>query len=901
MSTYLKKTICLLLIIFVFMMPFFGFTIKKAEAANSVAVYIKELSPLISKMPGCQKALGSGITDLFKKVKDLFSSKGSGSTDLAPSTPTEAGFSDSGGGDATVPTTNAKQEKLTSEGNKKLDAAAKSQENIDNAQNCTNGIGKAIAKVLVNKATDSIINWVNTGDAGNPLFVQDQGAYFKNIAEEQILAFGEELKDPEKFPYGKAFMQTQANSYKNKFANNAQYSLNEMIINSNPNYSAETFRGDFSQGGWDAWDAMTQNPANNPLGFSLMASNEIGKRIEVETNLAKGSLQMGSGFLGVKECSDPIGVTKSQDELGREERKVSPTGPYENPICTGGFIDVTPGKFVGDQLVSSVQKKDNALMDVSTLNDAMAAILDSVLAKFTSTLQTEGISNIKPPVNDEYYAIDPQAQGFGTPQNEQDYSKAQINASKWIKDHPDFNIRTDFNQALIDEQRIYADKLKEQNKELYSLVSGSLEFPLGNYGLVPTIYQLDYCVPGPHPGWEEDSSNSLEEAKKTILDTTGMDFIKIAEATGFASSNFGIQAYVIIQAIPLVGGSVTGTDQLDTLASIVGTGNKNCGGGISITGCVNTKLNTKTLEKFTHIKATNLIERLMSFEEITGLFDRIYDEYVKAINNLYIPEILPSVTKENKTYFEKLPGYYKTFNGNRKTIDIVNANVTRLGNLKIEVDKLNTALTTGDFTQVEEKGTKLTDPDEITAKYEELLTPWKLAFVRMTYGMYSGDDISAAHDLTKQIVDEKDYIYKNLIKGKTGCETYLDNSNATTVEKDAEFPWQLSGGNYLDRPDYPMPHLYDYPSITTAAGKKGFLWYGAYSNWSFAIDANVKKLCNFYEQFGISNASDCQIQKGPNFLYISDLLGPSNRITPGSTKLLGGETNNFERDVLKVW
>ena len=68
-------------------------------------------------------------------------------------------------------------------------------------------------------------------------------------------------------------MQNIALAFNNKFQDNARYSLNELIQSTNPEFTAETFQQDFSQGGWNAWTAMTQVPANNPLGFKLMADN----------------------------------------------------------------------------------------------------------------------------------------------------------------------------------------------------------------------------------------------------------------------------------------------------------------------------------------------------------------------------------------------------------------------------------------------------------------------------------------------------------------------------------------------------------------------------------------------------------------------------------------------------
>ena len=37
------------------------------------------------------------------------------------------------------------------------------------------------------------------------------------------------------------------------------------------------------------------------------------------------------------------------------------------------------------------------------------------------------------------------------------------------------------------------------------------------YGLIPAIGQLDYCIPGPHPGFEEDSRNTLDAITNLII------------------------------------------------------------------------------------------------------------------------------------------------------------------------------------------------------------------------------------------------------------------------------------------------------------------------------------------------------------------------------------------------
>jgi hypothetical protein len=844
------KTVCSLLVIIMFMGSFFNFALKKSQADNSVAGYITSLAPVITKMPGCKQALGNGITDLFNKVKDLFTSKTKKATDAAAKkAANEVGLDVIGVAD---------QE--TREGivaaNEKLDAQKKAQEKMEQNQNCLNGIGKAIAKVLINNATNSIINWIQTGDEGNPLFPQDYGAYFKNIAEDEILGFGAEIRDPNLYPFAKDFMQAQKNSFTSKFANNAQYSLDKMIRDANPEFSAQTFSQDFSQGGWNAWDAMTQNAANNPLGFSLMASNELAKRIEDKTSLAQGSLQMSGGFLSVEQCADPKGVTKEENDAGLKERASDPDGPYENRICNN-WEAVTPGKLVGEQLVSTVQKQDHALLDVATLNDALAAILDTVFAKFTSKLQSkEGFMSVE---GNSSYEFNNDA-GFGNNQNEQDYSSNQINESTWLQDHPDFNIRTDLNQALVDEQRIYQDKLREQNKELFSQVTpdpNDKTTSLGNYGLIPTIYQLDYCIPGPHPGWEQDTRDALDKELEKVINTDGKNFLQIGQMTGRAP-NVGSSIMVIASLL-----GAADTETIDNWAKLLGTGHAHCGSSpqVSVSECLSREVYQGYLEDFTHIHVTNRDDdHLQSYNKFVNIIERVYDQYVKAMKNIYISEVLPSATPEAKTEFEKIDGFNKTIEQNIKTINSLTATITRLTEIKKEIDILNESLASNQISQDD---------------YNAGLVPWKNAFARLSSNLYSGDDIAEADNLTKQIIDEKDYVYKNLILGATGCE---QESSASLNAP--QFKW-LSGGSMLNRPDYPLPILYKYSDTNTNKAIRGFLYYGSYnawpnpSIWPYAHQRDeTRAMCHAYEVYGGNNyASDCDTgNTGVNYIHVSDLL-----------------------------
>jgi hypothetical protein len=877
MEKSFTKTISSLLLIMMVVIPIFSLAPSKAEAADSLSSYITNLSPVITRMPGCTKAIGTGITDLFNAVKNLFSSKQSkinAKAEAAMNAQVQEGV---------VKTSDPLTQQYLLEVKAKQDEAAKSQANIDKNQNCLNAIGKAVAKVLINRITDSTINWINTGYAGDPLYIQNPGSFFGNIAKDEFLGIAGEINDPTKYPFGKDFLQAEKNVFASKFANNAQYSLNQMIQDQNPGlgYSAQGFSGDFSQGGWGAWDAMTQNPANNPLGFALMASNELGKRIENQTNLVQGSLQQSGGFLGVQQCTNPKGMTKQEDETNRVFNASNP-GSDKLPTCGNNWEIVTPGKLVAEKLTGAVNMKDNALLNVQTLNDAMGAILDAVLAKFSSDVESNS-KGLAGTTQGNPYDSYSDVTGIGNFQTGNDYSDAQLNDSTWLADHPDFNIRTDLNQALIDEQRIYQDKLKEQNDAL--IVQGGPvtdKSPLGNSGLIPTIYQLDYCIPGPHPGWEGDTRDALDKAESKVANTEGMDFTQVASATGH-TDNVGIELTLVAKAL-----GVADTDTIDMVAKMLGTGTAHCGAGASVTDCVNRYYFKDVIADFTNIGLYDHDDNFQTYSQTMNILDTIYDGYVKAIHNTYILDILPTAAQEAKTEFNKIPDFYDTIAGNQKTIDALTSTITRLNEIKAKIDDLNDQLTNKTLKTKDATGNEIVAPDQ-QAAYEEDIIPWKDAFATLSSSMYSGDDIATIDTATKKIVAETDYDYNNLIKGDTGCENQLANPIVA-------FPQQLSPGYMVNRPDYPLPILYKYPDQNPygTPDRKGFLYYGSYANWTNTPrtswngdvdDYNATiNLCKFYIPYGTSTEAQCNAgSAGADYIPITHWLN----FEGGFTKTLG--------------
>ena len=827
-------------------MPF-SFLPKKTEAQTNtlgnVAGYASGITSTVLIMPQCQ-GVRNGIKDLFNSgigaVGSLFSSSGPETfTDITGKTRTMPGITDidskykngSGGVskdilnyrgnlDSTVKSTSNAVDSLQTndEGSQaflgaiagSVEATRAETKSLNENSTCITSIGRLIAKMLLQKLTMSTVDWINNGFDGSPSFIQDPEKFFNNIAKTEILQFDAEIKNIN--PYSKDWLKNQALAYKTKFADNARYSLNELIQQTNPDYSATTFQTDFSLGGWDAWTAMTQIPANNPLGAKLMFDNEMQKRLagtsqSVAQN-TRDALQAANGFLGDQRCSSDPNITQQENTRALE-------GDKKARRCTGVFEYVTPGKLISEAATTAINYQNNALLNVQDLNDAVASIVDALLSQFSSNIFEKGFANIGNQGSDGtlYLTENSPIEPYKT-QTQKDYQPSQLSSS-WLQANPDFNIRTDLTQALIDEQRTYSDKLALQNKELMSTTDGK-DYTIGAdgisnaYGLMPAIYQLDYCIPGPHPGWEQDSQstlaavtnlivpeteNSIGNKDKKIIIGTAQTLAKIAgpvagasvfattTALGASIGSFapvigtviGVAVGAIVAGIiSLFGGDSDGDSDLEKLASYY---------AIQIQALTGLKVNPDT--------ENDTSNNILSKQGAVQAMNEILNRYTDRINKFFNPKLLPTVSAESTTNFYQLTGYAQMIKDNKEKILEIKTTVSILGEIKDAVDALNAEYPDGG--------------DE----YESRLKTQINAFGRLSANMVNGDDIASADNLYKQIIDKKVYIYDNLLKGPYGCEKDLENKLPN-----GEFPFQVRN---TKRMTYPFPIIYDYNKIAKDA------------------------------------------------------------------------------------
>ncbi len=949
-----------------------SFLPQKAEAQYSslgalgVSGYVRGLAPAIAKLPQCREEIGSGIKKLFSGIGEMFSggeTGGSPEEDLMAKMNADPDFDkkvqlsieaetiaetlDSKASSGTIKAgsspSNAETNrllKLQLEEQKKLGETA---EKINKQSSCIASIGRLIAKMLLQKLTMSTVMWINSGYDGNPSFIQDSGKFFKDIADTQILQFGIEIDGIN--PYSKEWLKNQALAYKTKFAENAQYSLNEMIAQTNPSClkengentnCSEEFNQDFSMGGWDAWTAMTQVPANNPLGFKLMADNEIQKRLaDTSQSVAKDTrdaLQAANGFLGDKRCISAA--------TGRIDNNVTETA-YINALqqtppitLCSSFKYVTPGKMISDAATNVMGYPNNSFLNVEDLNDAVAAVSDAILSQFSTSIYKKGFANLDYQGIDGVLVFKDSNTDLRT-QTEKDYIPSQLSSS-WLQANPEFDIRKDLTQALIDEQRTYSDKLALQNKELMSTDDGK-DYNIGGcpsgwtgtypnckgpvtsinvgfgiwstlnagescpsgwtpnpkypdckgpdnpvtsnaYGLMPAIYQLDYCIPGPHPGWKNDSRETLAIKLNSL---TPIEEQPPNTAGEIVNGAIGVGINVAASFIPVVG-------------SFVGPVLSGLFGALTEEGAIKAQSTATRLHytgKFYDLtgftfqapwsKGTDPKDANMSSQE--GLFyvlNAVLDRYSNIMNKTYFsdPEMLPVISKEAEKEFDQLPGYNQIIKDNKNKMLEIKTTVSILGEIKDAVDSLNAQLEAGK----DLNGNPFTETD-----YENALKVQINAFGRLSASMVNGDDIAAADDLAKQIVLKKDYIYKNLLKGPYGCEGDFKKTpkpfpSANPGVKQADYDWDKYNINSVKRMTYPFPILYDYNVLAKGATIP--------DPWTDCSVKNPPKSCS--NKMPTKDEYDKYDELGPGFLsFIYFAL--TNRGNSGNNEYNGSERLNL--------
>ena len=306
-------------------------------------------------------------------------------------------------------------------------------------------VAMGIAKNALAKMTQSTVNWINGGYEGAPLFVQDPKSFYNNIADTEVQSAIDYIGyNTSAHPFGREVAQALIPGYVQSkvgaFAGSTKFTLNQ-----NLGKDWQNFDNDFSQGGWDGWDAKSTNPENNPFGSFLDTDAALNQNLDKATTQANNELTQNKGFLSVKECTsyttpssanaagnaDAVSAcqdlqnildtdqetlqtcqnnggsdcTAEQADVDTDTQNVADCysangGSYTgesanpNPVCTS-YKTNTPGGLVSDQITTAM----GSTFRQSELGQALGNDLSLIFDTLISSLVNKGLNALSDAVS----------------------------------------------------------------------------------------------------------------------------------------------------------------------------------------------------------------------------------------------------------------------------------------------------------------------------------------------------------------------------------------------------------------------------------------------------------------------------------------------------------------------
>lgn len=505
-------------------------------------------------------------------------------------------------------------------------------------EQCLNGVAYTLAKRQLAKITNDTLNWVNTGLDGDPLFVRDQVSYLQNVADQKLIEFLKPVSSSANstiYPYGRSFARGALQNRSTTFEQRSVNTLSRFLPN---NAEPSDWSNDFSQGGWNAWLAFTQNPANNPLGYQLIATEELAKRQREAEEAALN--EISNGFLPEKQCvewsndsitsvTDDDGTTieinnDELDELHEEflrDQGISTIGTdFEKPYCLR-WETITPGSVIENQVNTTLTSSIRQLELADSINESLGVLFQSLLTK----LMDKGLKNLDQTIFEDFSQNGTSSisefydslgnnlsllpgyssrgdilnvnQGSGVNVSNfdltidlgdvtgtiyyegcQDLSGRRISCLAQNNPLDSYKLNTivldecsdgidNDNDGLSDSEDptcsakntgvVKKGLIRIQNEYIQAVKESRAELP----NIMPALGELDYCIPGPNPGWRD---LAIKEANAQIEFLRSLDITSdgsLVSAFGeikdlekaFAESKAGNGLQTAGQIAPIVG------------------------------------------------------------------------------------------------------------------------------------------------------------------------------------------------------------------------------------------------------------------------------------------------------------------------------------------------------------
>lgn len=255
-----------------------------------------------------------------------------------------------------------------------------------------NGLAWSVAKMTIQSITRSTVNWINSGFQGSPAFITDLQANLNVLSDTVADNFFQQLNrvttDATGFNLTSPFQdqitaQLRENYYK---STGSLLGLNQYDLQGHSTDPQAFLNGNFRQGGINAFFSASQNPANNPFGAYMLASNALFNQIDAASKQRQNEYIVGKGFSSWRgNCTTP---SHTASHAGSAATPLGKTDP-----CFGSPIK-TPGSVIESQLENNLGSGIRQLELADSINEIVGALMGQLV---NQVLGPNGLSGASQP------------------------------------------------------------------------------------------------------------------------------------------------------------------------------------------------------------------------------------------------------------------------------------------------------------------------------------------------------------------------------------------------------------------------------------------------------------------------------------------------------------------------
>jgi hypothetical protein len=258
-----------------------------------------------------------------------------------------------------------------------------------------NPLAWIVSKAALQSVVKSMVTWAAHGFNGAPSFVTDLNKQLLSVSDSAANGFLSQLSSNGsiKSPFQTAVASAVGTNYSQSTSANGFFTQNPFTLGqTSPNPTTALSGGMFTQqgGGLNAWLSAWSNPANNPFGATMLASNALGSQVSNAQSIQKAELNWGQGFLASRgNC--PQTTTGGTTQTTASSSTVSLSAPSTCQSQPIQLLGTTANAAVSKALGSGV----DTLVNAHTFGEVFTAALTQML----SGAVTSGIASLTQPAS----------------------------------------------------------------------------------------------------------------------------------------------------------------------------------------------------------------------------------------------------------------------------------------------------------------------------------------------------------------------------------------------------------------------------------------------------------------------------------------------------------------------